>query len=61
MREEYIGWRKGEIEWGKLSIIKGTRESFFNGEGKGEVKGKSEAYSLYFWLKEGITYTLNLV
>ena len=35
MKEEYIGRRKGEMEWGKLSLIKETRKQLFNGGEKG--------------------------
>ena len=35
MGEEYIGRRKEEMEWGKLSLIKEARKSFFNGGEKG--------------------------
>ena len=35
MRKEYIGRRKGEMEWGKLSLIKEARKCFFNGGDKG--------------------------
>ena len=38
MKEEYIRRRKGEIEWDKLSLIKETRKSFFNGGEKGGGK-----------------------
>ena len=35
MREENIGRRKGEMEWGKLSLIKEIRKIFFSGGEKG--------------------------
>ena len=35
MKEEYIGRRKGEMEWCKLSLIKEIRKIFFNGGEKG--------------------------
>ena len=44
MREEYIEWRKGEMEWGKLSVIKEARKSIFNGGEKGG--GKKEKVKL---------------
>ena len=40
MREKYIGRRKGEMEWGKLSLIKEASKRLFSG-GKnrgGEIK-----------------------
>ena len=40
MREEYIGRREGEIEWGKLSLIKEARKTFFNRGGKEEGERK---------------------
>ena len=62
MRQEYIGRRKGEMEWGKLSLMKEIRKIFFNGGEKGGgERGKNEAYFLHIWLKEGITCSLNLV
>ena len=50
------------MEWGKSSLIEEARKSFSNGGEKGGgERGKSETYSHHIWLKEGITYTLDLV
>ena len=69
MREDYIGRRrKGEMEWSKLSLIKDTRKSFFNGgeKGRGErekvkltliafgLRRKQHAHSIWY---ENLSYT----
>ena len=61
MRGEYIGKRKGEMEQGKLSLIKEARISLFNGGEKGGGERENMKLTLHIWLKEGKTCSLNLV
>ena len=61
MREKYIGRRKGEMEWGKLSLIKEASKRLFSGGKRREVREKHEVYSHHTPLKEEIKCTLILV
>ena len=52
MIEEYIGRRKGEMKWGKLSLIKEIREIFFNAREKGGgERGKVKLILFTFGLR----------
>ena len=46
MREKYIGRRKGEMEWGKLSLIKEARKRLFSGGKKGGGERKNMKLTL---------------
>ena len=48
VREKYMGRRKGEIEWDKLSLIKEASKRLFSGGEKRGDERKHEAYSHTF-------------